>query len=176
MQLFDFGLSRELPKLNLEEPFEMSGKVGTLRYMSPEVASHQVYNVSADVYSWAMVSFEIFVHEKPFQGWTRDMHADLVCGRRARPEANALPNSVRPVLEASWNQYAYRRPSMKMVVDQMRHLKEQQLVLVCNTMPSVSVELPHDFSMRKTQQRHHSETYTTATASLESLSTDFMYQ
>jgi serine/threonine protein kinase len=27
VQLFDFGLSRELPNLNLEEPFEMSGKV-----------------------------------------------------------------------------------------------------------------------------------------------------
>jgi serine/threonine protein kinase len=27
VQLFDFGLSRELPKLNLDEPFEMSGKV-----------------------------------------------------------------------------------------------------------------------------------------------------
>ena len=27
VQLFDFGLSRELPRLNLEEPFEMSGKV-----------------------------------------------------------------------------------------------------------------------------------------------------
>lgn len=27
VQLFDFGLSRELPSLNLEEPFEMSGKV-----------------------------------------------------------------------------------------------------------------------------------------------------
>jgi serine/threonine protein kinase len=27
VQLFDFGLSRELPTLNLDEPFEMSGKV-----------------------------------------------------------------------------------------------------------------------------------------------------
>lgn len=27
VQLFDFGLSRELPRLNLEEPFAMSGKV-----------------------------------------------------------------------------------------------------------------------------------------------------
>lgn len=27
VQLFDFGLSRELPQLNLDEPFEMSGKV-----------------------------------------------------------------------------------------------------------------------------------------------------
>jgi serine/threonine protein kinase len=33
VQLFDFGLSRELPQLNTNQKFEMSGKVGTLRYM-----------------------------------------------------------------------------------------------------------------------------------------------
>jgi serine/threonine protein kinase len=32
VQLFDFGLSRELPKLNLDEPFEMSGKVVSARF------------------------------------------------------------------------------------------------------------------------------------------------
>jgi serine/threonine protein kinase len=32
VQLFDFGLSRELPSLNLQEPFEMSGKVVSIHF------------------------------------------------------------------------------------------------------------------------------------------------
>ena len=57
VQLFDFGLSRELPQLDAHMPFEMSGKVGTLRYMAVEVAMHRAYNVGADVYSWSMVCY-----------------------------------------------------------------------------------------------------------------------
>ena len=34
VQLFDFGLSRELPRLNLEEPFEMSGKVVRIEFVT----------------------------------------------------------------------------------------------------------------------------------------------
>jgi serine/threonine protein kinase len=33
VKLFDFGLSRELPLLDLSQPFKMSGKVGTIRYV-----------------------------------------------------------------------------------------------------------------------------------------------
>lgn len=145
--------------------------------MSPEVASHQVYNVSADVYSWAMVCYEIFVLEKPFAGWTRDMHANLVCGRGARPETANLPHNVRPMLEACWNQYAYQRPAMRVVERKMKLQEEQQLLTVCGVRQNI-VELPQDFSIRKMPNRNHSETYTSATAttslSTESLS-DYMY-
>eukprot|EP00536_Pseudo-nitzschia_multiseries_P001554 jgi/Psemu1/181197/e_gw1.19.165.1 len=86
VQIFDFGLSRELPSLDTSTPFSMSGKVGTLRYMAPEVAINQPYNTSSDVYSWAIVSYELLSLEKPFDGWTRDLHEDLVCKRGVRPE------------------------------------------------------------------------------------------
>ena len=151
--------------------------------MSPEVASHQVYNVSADVYSWAMVCYEIFTLEKPFQGWTRDMHANLVCGRGARPDVTPLPASARPILESSWSQYPYRRPTMRVAEEQMRLHEQQQMASVCrrrsNQEPNsaqVAVELPNDFAVGKQQvSRNHSETYTSATISTES-SSDFMYQ
>lgn len=155
--------------------------------MAPEVASHQVYNVSADVYSWAMVCYEIFILEKPFAGWTREMHSNLVCGRGARPECSQLPPTIRPILEACWNQYAYRRPAMRVVEEKMKYLEEQQLLAVSansvsskQSLPShqVAVELPRGFhaGARKVPQRNQSESYTAATASMstESLS-DCMY-
>ncbi|GKZ00297.1 hypothetical protein MPSEU_000982600 [Mayamaea pseudoterrestris] len=143
VQLFDFGLSRELPSAtsNLSDSFNMSGKVGTLRYMSPEVATHQPYAVSADVYSFAMVAYEILTLQKPFQGWTRDMHSKLVCGKHLRPDLAPLtltttaatrpPCSqlVRPLIEASWSAVPMQRPSMQLVYEQLSLVQRDCLIV-----------------------------------------------
>jgi hypothetical protein len=152
--------------------------------MAPEIASHHPYNVSADVYSWAMVSYEVFMLEKPFQGWTRDMHSNLVCGRGARPDVAALPGPISAILELCWHQSAYRRPTMRAVEQQMKMLEERQLIIVCgdratsNNINEVSVELPNDFHFvkRKIPNRNYSEAHTAATASIsmESLGS-YMY-
>jgi Protein tyrosine and serine/threonine kinase len=148
--------------------------------MAPEIASHHPYNVSADVYSWAMVSYEVFVLEKPFHGWTRDMHSDLVCGRGARPDVTSLSGSISSMLEICWHQSAYRRPAMRAVELQMKMLEERQLIIVCGerTANEVSVELPRDFNFmkRKLPNRNYSEspTATTISTSHESLGS-YMY-
>jgi serine/threonine protein kinase len=79
VQLFDFGLRRELPTLDTTTPYLMSGKVGTIRYMAPEVVVHQPYNVGADVYSWSMVAYEVLIGEKPYRTCTRTMSAREAC-------------------------------------------------------------------------------------------------
>jgi serine/threonine protein kinase len=186
VQLFDFGLSRELPGQNLHEPFEMSGKVGTLRYMAVEVACHRNYNVSADVYSWAMVSYETLTLQKPFGGWTRDMHSNLVCGRGVRPETNTAAvmaclqgaaggnnnnnMGMRGLLEAAWNQSPDNRPNMMQVCQKMQMIEEEQLQVASVLLEQYQeyhhghpnagemvVELPRDFSIvRKVPDRSHS--------------------
>lgn len=168
VQLFDFGLSRELPGCDLNQPFEMSGKVGTLRYMAVEVASQQPYNVASDVFSWAMVSYEVLTLLKPFHGWTRDMHQSMVCVQGVRPETASLPSNVRHMLEACWSHQPHLRPPMCSVVHQIRMLEKQQL-FVCvgveqQAVQDVRVELPADFMvpMRKVPSRMHSETISTS--------------
>ena len=168
VQLFDFGLSRELPGCDLVQPFAMSGKVGTLRYMAVEVATQQAYNVSADVFSWAMVSYEVLTLCKPFAGWTRDMHHNMVCVQGVRPDTTMLPSNVRHMLEACWSQRPSLRPPMCSVVHQVRMLEEQQL-LVCveqQAAQNVRVELPDDFMVRKVPSRMHSETVATSATML----------
>ena len=44
----------------------MTAETGTLRWMAPEVARHEKYRKSADVYSFAMMLFELVTHEVPF--------------------------------------------------------------------------------------------------------------
>mmetsp|Transcript_14254 Transcript_14254/g.35758 ORF Transcript_14254/g.35758 Transcript_14254/m.35758 type:complete len:480 (+) Transcript_14254:56-1495(+) len=141
VQIFDFGLSRELPTLDTSAPFSMSGKVGTLRYMAPEVATNQAYNISSDVYSWAIVSYELLSLEKPFDGWTRDLHADLVCARGLRPETTNTLHPICPdmksILEQAWSPIPSNRGTMSqkcmqlqcLLSNQMAYLAEQQKLL-----------------------------------------------
>jgi serine/threonine protein kinase len=131
VQIFDFGLSRELPMLDTSASFEMSGKVGTLRYMAPEVATNQAYGISADVYSWAMVSYEMLALEKPFDGWTREMHANIVCMQGRRPDtigcSQPIPMEMQIILDHAWNANPAARPTLAQCLTQLEFLKEQQL-------------------------------------------------
>ena len=131
VQLFDFGLSRELPMLDTSAQFEMSGKVGTLRYMAPEVAMNNPYGVSADVYSWAMISYEILSLVKPFDGWSREMHASFVCIQGQRPDMvhciQPIPVEVQVLLERSWNTCALMRPVLSQIINQLDYLMACQI-------------------------------------------------
>lgn len=105
VKLFDFGFCRELPSvvdqeqqdmadiglssrsstlMSGETVFMMSGK-GTRRYMATEVLLRNQYNLKCDVYSWAMVCWELLTLHKPFYQYTKEQHAFFVCEGGDRP-------------------------------------------------------------------------------------------
>jgi hypothetical protein len=62
VKLFGFGFARLLPhERNDNDTFKMTGRIGTLRYMGPEVALKEPYNLKADVYSWSVILWECFL-------------------------------------------------------------------------------------------------------------------
>jgi len=72
IQLFDFGLCRELPFMAAHgsgpnASYRMS-MVGTEGYMAPEIMTARCYGLNADVYSWAMVLYEMVTLEPPQEG------------------------------------------------------------------------------------------------------------
>eukprot|EP00934_Nitzschia_sp_Nitz4_P004835 Nitzschia sp. Nitz4//scaffold238_size30058//8213//9640//NITZ4_007999-RA/size30058-processed-gene-0.60-mRNA-1//-1//CDS//3329543528//4825//frame0 len=126
VQLFDFGLSRELPALDTTTPFQMSGKVGTIRYMAPEVVLHQPYNISADIYSWSMVAYELLTGEKPFSGWTPELYSEYVCKRGMRPDVSESLNlDLQVLLQHCWQPCASQRPSLQHIIAQLQLLQEK---------------------------------------------------
>jgi serine/threonine protein kinase len=151
VQIFDFGLSRELPSLDTSAPFSMSGKVGTLRYMAPEVATNQAYNISSDVYSWAIVSYELLSLEKPFDGWTRDLHADFVCTRGLRPETtntlHPISSDMKMILEQAWNPIPSNRGTMSQIGVQLQCLMSNQMAYITEQQ-----KLQVDFQERRQRQ------------------------
>ncbi|GAB5355449.1 hypothetical protein AAMO2058_000206500 [Amorphochlora amoebiformis] len=66
-KIADFGLSKFVnDTLN---PYRMTAKTGTVRYMAPEVLLGRPYNASVDIYSFGMIMSYIFTGSKPFSGF-----------------------------------------------------------------------------------------------------------
>ena len=66
LKVADFGLAklRPLPKSGASnggasEPFVMTGETGSYRFMAPEVFRHEEYSEKVDVYSFAMVTYNM---------------------------------------------------------------------------------------------------------------------
>lgn len=55
----DFGASRHLASA-------MTGNIGTILYMPPEILANRPYNELCDVYSFGMVMYELFFEIKPY--------------------------------------------------------------------------------------------------------------
>eukprot|EP01088_Endostelium_zonatum_P005733 TRINITY_DN175_c0_g1_i1.p1 TRINITY_DN175_c0_g1~~TRINITY_DN175_c0_g1_i1.p1 ORF type:complete len:367 (+),score=135.80 TRINITY_DN175_c0_g1_i1:124-1224(+) len=72
IKVCDFGLARSAPN---DSDRNLMTIVGTNEWMAPEVAMGENYALSADVFSYGMVLFEIITREKPPQRKLKDMYA-----------------------------------------------------------------------------------------------------
>lgn len=119
----DFGLAREFPADNLlvGGTYQMSGKTGSLRYMAPEVAMEQPYNETVDVYSLAIMAWQIFAMTTPFSGYSIAMHNDLVIQKGYRPKLDPKwGDNINGLLTRSWSKGINERPKMKEVTKLLR--------------------------------------------------------
>jgi serine/threonine protein kinase len=69
-KIIDFGLSRFIENQCSGGPYKLSGKTGTLRYMSPEVFLEKPYDLSVDIYSFGLILSYMLTGIEPFKGFT----------------------------------------------------------------------------------------------------------
>jgi serine/threonine protein kinase len=116
VKLFDFGLAKELDptlKYGCTELYELSGNTGSLRYMSPEVARSEPYNLSADVYSFGLLLWQVCALDLPYDGMNRQDHAELVVHGNERPQLDSSWSTpLRILIKRSWESDPLVRPSM----------------------------------------------------------------
>jgi serine/threonine protein kinase len=116
LKLFDFDNSRILPESSAlpDETFAMTHKVGSYRYMSPECALGQEYNLKSDVYSFSVLCHEIMSLEKPYDDIRSDLHHDLVFHFGARPLLpDSWPEGIKSLLRCCFSADIPLRPSME---------------------------------------------------------------
>mmetsp|Transcript_115909 Transcript_115909/g.332860 ORF Transcript_115909/g.332860 Transcript_115909/m.332860 type:complete len:294 (+) Transcript_115909:134-1015(+) len=109
IKLADFGFAR------IEERAMTQG-VGTKHWMAPEVLKGTMYTTKADVFSFAMVAFEVAFRHVPFE--TLDAHSvarKTMAGMRPDMdddiELGEAPEGLLDVIRACWHQEPEQRPS-----------------------------------------------------------------
>merc|ERR1719203_870088 len=95
VKVSDFGLARMKEKDR--EWQTLTSAAGTAHWMAPEVPSGK-YTEKVDVYSYAMVLFEIICQEVPFEDETAK-DAMQKSMRGLRPDKEAIPPDVPGQLE-----------------------------------------------------------------------------
>lgn len=115
VKIFDLGLAKEiLPSQSLEDgTYDLTGMTGSLRYMSPEVATFMPYNLKADVYSFGILLHQIMSMDTPFRGYNITMFKECVIEKGFRPGVpEKWPDSWKALIRSCWAGNWRKRPSM----------------------------------------------------------------
>lgn len=126
VKLFDFGLAKELDDSfksgACPECYELTGNTGSMRYMSPEVALRVPYHLSADVYSFGLLLWQICSLEVPFHGLSRNDHWTYVIEGSERPVLDPTWSStIHDLIQRCWDPVATCRPSMNVIYPWLHH-------------------------------------------------------
>uniref|UniRef100_A0A7S2HU02 Protein kinase domain-containing protein n=1 Tax=Helicotheca tamesis TaxID=374047 RepID=A0A7S2HU02_9STRA len=119
VKLFDFGLAKELqPHQKLSNgSYKLTGQTGSYRYMAPEVANKLPYNLSADVYSFGILLWEIVSMDIPYDDFSIKMLCEMVANWGHRPECNPLwPANLQALMKSCWDANKGRRPPFSKVI------------------------------------------------------------
>lgn len=144
MKIFDFGLAREMA----DEDRKLTGYTGSARYMAPEgkihtstpphtlgvnvtltfscflvpiVARCDNYGLPADVYSFAILLWELCSLQKAFSGMTKEEHLESVVGAKVRPKLSAIEgsSSLKKLIQSCWDHDPDQRPNFSEIRDQL---------------------------------------------------------
>jgi serine/threonine protein kinase len=112
VKVTDFGLA----KLKTDNSRFTTKGVGTTKWRAPEVFEDDnnpgKYKKSADVYSFAMVFFEVLTGETPFDGIPLGkLLQKLHSGLRPPLPRNECPEHLSALIKKCWSKNAARRPT-----------------------------------------------------------------
>eukprot|EP01090_Pellita_catalonica_P019597 TRINITY_DN6725_c0_g1_i1.p1 TRINITY_DN6725_c0_g1~~TRINITY_DN6725_c0_g1_i1.p1 ORF type:complete len:298 (+),score=58.96 TRINITY_DN6725_c0_g1_i1:46-939(+) len=117
IKVCDFGLARQMQESEGGEEVDPMGKidgtiVGTDFWMSPEVALGNTYDKSCDLFSFAMVLFEIFTRNKPLKRSLKPVNGLILV---VVPEVwkKSVPKDTPPALWELFLQCSQYEPSKR---------------------------------------------------------------
>lgn len=126
-RIADLGTSRSV-HAGSADASTLKRAIGTPRYIDPALARGGSLALASDVYSFAIMTWEVLVNEPAFKGFGADDHAIVKhAAAGGRPDVNDLPiavaSAVRPLLIRAWHQEQSMRPSMEQLVEELERVK-----------------------------------------------------
>jgi serine/threonine protein kinase len=118
VKVFDFGLCKNLSS-NLKSQgygYRLTGRAGSLPYMAPEVARMDTYDTKCDVFSFAILLWEIMSLSPAFKGLSPTQFMEnVVIGHERLAVPKTWPPLTRLMLPEAWDKDPKNRPDMKRV-------------------------------------------------------------
>ncbi|PNH09132.1 Serine/threonine-protein kinase HT1 [Tetrabaena socialis] len=134
------GTGKKKAAAEYEEVFSLTGRTGSMVYLAPEAYKNEPYNDKVDIYSLAILMYELFGRTSvtythistKLPAFSRmlinaDEFAERVAAgyRPPRPKMmNKLPPELWELIEAAWHQDPVRRPDIDEVVEQLEAVAE----------------------------------------------------
>mmetsp|Transcript_33425 Transcript_33425/g.73919 ORF Transcript_33425/g.73919 Transcript_33425/m.73919 type:complete len:522 (-) Transcript_33425:758-2323(-) len=137
IKVADFGLSKslvpvdkhgQLMTLNMNATYKLTGETGSYRYMAPEVFRHEPYNLKVDVYSFAMIVFQLFECVPPFAGVdpVEAARSAAMMGSRpifpARRQLGDTEKKLRQLVMDCWDGDAEARPTFESIIARLEEI------------------------------------------------------
>jgi len=113
----------------LNPAYKMTGETGSYRYMAPEVFRHEPYNNKVDVYSFAMICYQLFECVPPF--WWQDPieAARGAAMQHKRPTWGAVnrakvvvPERIKALVERCWHKDYEVRPEFEDIIEELEEI------------------------------------------------------
>ena len=128
--MFDFGLAKGLSKkLRARDPssgrplygYNLTAKSGSIPYMAPEVVLSKPYDSKADVFSFAILLWEILSLQNSFPKYNKLDYLQQVCNMKVRPKVSRdWPPFTTSILKEAWLDNPEKRPTMHRISSMIR--------------------------------------------------------
>ena len=103
----DLGLSKPIDYLKSNNDV-----YGVIPYMAPEVLRGKPYTPASDIYSFAMIMWELTSRVPPFDNRPHDFHLSLSICKGERPEIiDGTPQCYIDLMKKCWDLDPLKRPS-----------------------------------------------------------------
>ena len=117
IKLADFGLARKCNStLTLAQ--------GTVKWMAPEILANQPYSIKADIYSFALVMWEIIEQKPFFEEFRSNAQIEIhVVNHNARPPfSKSFPPTLKKLISKCWAADPNQRPTTTEILTTLRAL------------------------------------------------------
>ena len=120
--MFDFGFCKSLSPANKagddQYGYHLTARVGSFPYMAPEVFKKHCYDTKCDVFSFAVLLWEILSLELAWSEYSPEEFVDHVFNREERSlsiSAEWPPLTRRVILPEAWHPVPWKRPDMERI-------------------------------------------------------------
>ncbi|OVA04547.1 Protein kinase domain [Macleaya cordata] len=164
LKLADFGLAREGEEM-------MTAEAGTYKWMAPELyntveplkrGEKTHYDHKVDIYSFAIVLWELLTNCTPFKGMSCMQTIYAVATKNARPSVDKLPKDLVPLIESCWAVDPALRPEFTEITTTLLDFLRTTLHLA----PTEQPQQEEDAKTEQQQQSHGQEADSAGTRQL----------